>query len=1057
MRMAKYSAIPVVASDKRILISLLATLIIAVAFWSSSRYPSLNEKAIMAGELQLEDPLGFEAAFPISPDDPTITRIAFTTANWVSTNLEGMTFGVLFAAVFMTLLSSLRQIQFRSAWANTLLGTVLGAPLGVCVNCAAPIARGMHSAGAQLETTLATMISSPTLNVVVLGVLFSIFPFHIAAMKVAVTLLFILVVIPLLCRFVFYRERAKQIPFERTYVAPLGEPEMPLAETAFDWRTALIWFVKNYPANLWRIVRMTVPLMFLAGLLGAATVTLLPWETLVEQLDDLSWKRELVAIAGLACLGLFLPVPIAFDVFICAALLSAGMSVTHVTILLFTLGIFSVYSFLIVGGAVSWRVATGVSIVLLGLGVGTGVAAGYVDEVIKERKIQTFLQAFGEADPSPRPRPEAPPSIDEETLTAQLASHALRYTPFAVQGPENVDVVSLRHRGQPDGGGALFEKRDGPDYGLQAVGPNWLVHKYILPHAQLGAIAAGDVHGDGWPDILLGSSRGVLLYANIGGERFALQQIDIPALSDSYVGAIALVDLNNDGWLDIFLSTFRKGHYVIYSEQGRFLAENTHALPMDAANLANAAAFADLDGDGTLEGVLGNYMAGHTYLFLEEARNMLFRHGPDGFVTEPLPGMPGETLSTLFSDINRDGHIDLLVGNDFQIPDTIYLGNTQGELRRSLREDGLFPHTTYSTMSIDSADIDNDLDLEIYFGQITGSMFADHERLDIRRYEEVCESIGSSERAGRCHANMELHKIVNNRRSEKDLSEMFGCNAIVDGNSRLDCVAVELFRWSRRYHDPRHCAIFPEAWAELAFMCNYLMRRDERFKRQDRDAQIRQEGRRNQLFFRTPGGAFVDRAQELGVDIAGWTWNAKFADVDNDEWQDLYVVNGWYGSRRRESNQFFRNVEGQRFVEQTHMAGLDDYLATGAYTYVDFDNDGDLDIVSVPFQSDPWIYRNQTQNRNSIAVELRDHVGNRFGIGSTIVVHYGQADERHQIREIKAGGGYLSFDAPIAHFGLGSHGNVSRIEVTWSTGERSVLEGDFRSGARYRITRRPPG
>ena len=58
------------------------------------------------------------------------------------------------------------------------------------------------------------------------------------------------------------------------------------------------------------------------------------------------------------------------------------------------------------------------------------------------------------------------------------------------------------------------------------------------------------------------------------------------------------------------------------------------------------------------------------------------------------------------------------------------------------------------------------------------------------------------------------------------------------------------------------------------------------------------------------------------------------------------------------------------------------------------------------------------------------------------------------MREIQAGGGFLSFDPFVAHFGLGDSDRVRRVEVQWSTGERSRLAGDFSAGARYVIERR---
>ena len=65
----------------------------------------------------------------------------------------------------------------------------------------------------------------------------------------------------------------------------------------------------------------------------------------------------------------------------------------------------------------------------------------------------------------------------------------------------------------------------------------------------------------------------------------------------------------------------------------------------------------------------------------------------------------------------------------------------------------------------------------------------------------------------------------------------------------------------------------------------------------------------------------------------------------------------------------------------------------------------------------------------------------------------GADGERHQIRELKASGGYLSFDEPIAHFGLGEYDRVERLEISWSTGGKTVLPGPFEAGHLYSLQR----
>ena len=133
--------------------------------------------------------------------------------------------------------------------------------------------------------------------------------------------------------------------------------------------------------------------------------------------------------------------------------------------------------------------------------------------------------------------------------------------------------------------------------------------------------------------------------------------------------------------------------------------------------------------------------------------------------------------------------------------------------------------------------------------------------------------------------------------------------------------------------------------------------------------------------------------------------------------------------------------------------GVQDFTVVTAYTTLDIDNDGDLDVLTNAVNAPVRLYVNGESANQSIAFELRDELANRFGIGSKIIIHYGEEGELHQVRELKASGGFLSFDAPVAYFGLGGHEEVERVEVVWSTGEVSNLEGPFPARAKYSVSR----
>jgi hypothetical protein len=240
------------------------------------------------------------------------------------------------------LLPLLPRRRFQSAAANTLLGAATGVPLGVCANCVAPIGQGLYQAGAGPSTVLATMISSPTLNVVVLAMLFALFPFPVALVRLLVPIVLIALV-----------------PWLTGGVQPAAEISSILAAagSARPTRETLMQYLKN----LGKLAATTIPLMILAGLLGALFIELVPA------------RVTLLGIALLAIIGTFLPVPIAFDVAASFLLLTRGVPLPYVVTLLCTLGAFSVYSVLILGRTISWRTAFGVFGAVAGVGALAGI------------------------------------------------------------------------------------------------------------------------------------------------------------------------------------------------------------------------------------------------------------------------------------------------------------------------------------------------------------------------------------------------------------------------------------------------------------------------------------------------------------------------------------------------------------------------------------------------------------------------------------------------------------------------------------------------------------
>ena len=62
---------------------------------------------------------------------------------------------------------------------------------------------------------------------------------------------------------------------------------------------------------------------------------------------------------------------------------------------------------------------------------------------------------------------------------------------------------------------------------------------------------------------------------------------------------------------------------------------------------------------------------------------------------------------------------------------------------------------------------------------------------------------------------------------------------------------------------------------------------------------------------------FVDEANERKTGYGAWTWNARFADLDNDGWQDIYLVNGFPYRTSLETNLLYHNT-GKLFKTIDH-------------------------------------------------------------------------------------------------------------------------------------------
>src|SRR5258708_18774370 len=199
-------------------LAILLMAVIGTIFWVDSRYPALMKRYHAGTGVTAKGALTFGAVYQVDRTMPLRVRVWRTTVNWLDANRIGMTFSFLFGPAALTFLAMVPRWRTNSRYLNAMIGAVAGAPMAVCTNCVAPIARGFYAAGMSRESVLAAMFASPALNVLVLAMTFALFPAKVAVLKLATVLFLIFVFAP----------AAASREEEKTYSCPI---DIPVAET----------------------------------------------------------------------------------------------------------------------------------------------------------------------------------------------------------------------------------------------------------------------------------------------------------------------------------------------------------------------------------------------------------------------------------------------------------------------------------------------------------------------------------------------------------------------------------------------------------------------------------------------------------------------------------------------------------------------------------------------------------------------------------------------------------------------------------------------------------
>ena len=205
------------------------------------------------------------------------------------------------------------------------------------------------------------------------------------------------------------------------------------------------------------------------------------------------------------------------------------------------------------------------------------------------------------------------------------------------------------------------------------------------------------------------------------------------------------------------------------------------------------------------------------------------------------------------------------------------------------------------------------------------------------------------------------------------------------------------------------------------------------------------------LYHNDGSGLFSDSSGASGIaspSATSLTFGTLFFDYDLDGLPDILAVNGHVADdisvvqptiHYAEPPLLFHNNGNGKFEEVTDKVGsaLRQPIVGRGVAYLDFDNDGDLDLVLTTSNGPAKLLRNDNGNQNDmLRIRTIGTRSNRDGIGARITVTTNTG--LHLFKMVRSGSSYLSQSELPVTFGLGkpTTNKLVSLEIVWPSGKR---------------------
>ena len=553
------------------------------------------------------------------------------------------------------------------------------------------------------------------------------------------------------------------------------------------------------------------------------------------------------------------------------------------------------------------------------------------------------------------------------------------------------------------------------------------------------AIALNDLDGDGLPNDVCyvdpRSDRVIITPVPWTGNRYPTFDLEVRLPIDASPTTAPMgclpSDLNEDGLLDILVYYWGRPPVAYLRFSGAFehrlALSSEHFVARDLADprerwYSGAATLADVDGDGHVDLIVGNYYAdgarildpqAHGIEIMQDSMSRAFNGGRnrvllwqsassglDPFVRYREADAVfedevarGWTLAVGAADLDGDLLPEIYFANDFGPDRLLHNRSTPGDPRFVLltgRKTFTTPNSkvlgrdSFKGMGVDFADLNGDGVLDIYVSNIA-------DEFALQESHFLFESSGEVElmAQGIAPYRDRSEPLLLSRSGwgwESRLAD-FDNDGDVEALQATGFVAGEVDRWPELH--------------ELAIGNDQLVK-DPRAWMQMRPGDGLSGRQPNAFFVRSSSGRFYDLAAEIGLDQPMVSRGIAVADVDGDGDQDFAVANQW------ETSFVYRND------------GRDQGAFVGLHLRLPVDRAHQLDVAVYPGHPD-------------------GAVASYPAIGATASVVL--PDGRRLVGFVDGGNGHSGARSPDIHFGLGRLESQASlpVEIRWRDREGRLL------------------